>query len=100
MLSIIWCVLVEGWDGDDVEPDAVEEGAVLRSSSRRLLLGVVCDCDGVVACAHVVESIWKRAGMEPACLKSFIIQSVATILSAYCSGWHMRSRVMRYWILP
>ena len=43
LLSIVWCALVEGWDGDDVEPDAVEEGAVLQSSSRRLLLGIVCD---------------------------------------------------------
>ena len=74
-----------------------EEGAALRSSSRRFLFGPLWDasCDRV-GCAHILLSMCRRPAMERACLKSFIILSIATILSAYSSGRHAGSPAIKY----
>lgn len=88
---------VEGVSGV-VEECVPEGGPARRSSSKRLLCGGVCvwaASDGV-PCEHVVDSMFRRAGTEGACLKSLIIRSVATIFWAYSSGWHIRSRAIKY----
>ncbi len=91
----------------DVVPRDVEGVAALRSSSRRFRFGAVGDPPGRgIGWAHVVVSICRSARTERACLKSFMIRSVATILSAgwhtrsllYSSGWHTRSLAIRYCI--
>ena len=61
--------------------------------------GEICKapCNGG-ACAQVVDNMCRRPGTERSCLNWFVTWSVATILSAYSSGWYIRSLAIKYWI--